>query len=70
MKATMTDPNTISPLRSFATAPRPVRVLAEPSAGGNYLRDPVTGELTPNPAHAAAPDAAAADAPQTPTTEE
>ena len=27
-------------------------VLPEPKAGGNYLRDPVTGALTLNPDHA------------------
>jgi hypothetical protein len=26
-------------------------VPQEPSAGGNYLRDPVTGALSPNPGH-------------------
>lgn len=26
-------------------------VLPEPKAGGNYLRDPVTGALTLNPDH-------------------
>ncbi len=26
-------------------------VLPEPKAGGNYLRDPVTGALSLNPAH-------------------
>jgi len=30
-------------------------VLQEPRAGGNYLRDPVTGALTLNPDHPAAP---------------
>lgn len=68
----MTEPKTIPPLRSFASATPPARVLAEPSAGGNYLRDPATGELTPNPAHAQAPEARAnaADTPATPFTEE
>lgn len=32
-------------------APATPRPLPEPSAGGNYLRDPVTGALTLNPAH-------------------
>ncbi len=60
--------NSISPLRTFATAqaaaapvlaPDPVQsspvVLEEPRAGGNYLRDPVTGALTLNPAHPVTP---------------
>lgn len=32
-------------------ANEPPAVLAEPSAGGNYLRDPATGALTLNPDH-------------------
>ena len=41
------------------TAPAPTAPVApqaitheEPRAGGNYLRDPITGALTANPAHA------------------
>lgn len=30
----------------------PVPVPENPSAGGNYIRDPVTGALTRNPDHA------------------
>ena len=32
-------------------APALPAVLPEPKAGGNYLRDPVTGALTLNPDH-------------------
>jgi hypothetical protein len=28
--------------------------VPEPAAGGNYLRDPVTGVITHNPAHTSA----------------
>jgi hypothetical protein len=31
-----------------------VPVVPEPAAGGNYLRDPVTGVITHNPAHTSA----------------
>jgi hypothetical protein len=30
-------------------APSPPAVLEEPQAGGRYLRNPITGALTPNP---------------------
>lgn len=32
-------------------APQPPAVLEEPQAGGNYLRDPLTGALSRNPDH-------------------
>jgi hypothetical protein len=31
-----------------------VPAVQEPAAGGNYLRDPVTGVITHNPAHTSA----------------
>lgn len=31
--------------------PQPPAVLEEPRAGGNYVRDPVTGALSLNPDH-------------------
>ena len=31
-----------------------VPAVPEPGVGGNYLRDPVTGVITPNPAHTSA----------------
>jgi hypothetical protein len=34
-----------------STEVKPPVVLEEPRAGGNYLRDPVTGELSLNPEH-------------------
>ena len=34
--------------------PEQTPAMPEPSAGGNYLRDPVTGVITPNPAHTSA----------------
>jgi hypothetical protein len=33
-----------------------VPAVPEPAAGGNYLRDPVTGVITHNPAHKRAPE--------------
>jgi hypothetical protein len=33
-----------------------VPAVPEPAAGGNYLRDPVTGVVTQNPAHTRAPE--------------
>ncbi len=33
-----------------APAPEQWAAHEEPAAGGSYLRDPVTGALTPNPA--------------------
>lgn len=57
----MATTDTISPPRTFAAtnaapvqtpAPAPApAVLEEPRAGGNYLRDAITGALTLNPAH-------------------
>lgn len=38
-----------APAAPEAAAPRRV-IHEEPAAGGSYLRDPVTGALTPNPA--------------------
>lgn len=36
----------------YASAAQPLpAVLPEPRAGGNYLRDPVTGALSLNPDH-------------------
>lgn len=37
-------------LMAAAAQPLPA-VLPEPKAGGNYLRDPVTGALSLNPDH-------------------
>lgn len=34
-----------------ADPPKAVVPMPEPKAGGNYLRDPVTGALSLNPAH-------------------
>ena len=45
-------PDIAPPTKSVAPVALPALpdVLAEPRAGGNYLRDPVTGALSPNPA--------------------
>lgn len=42
-------PETDAPVPTPAPALPPV--LPEPKAGGNYLRDPVTGALSLNPDH-------------------
>jgi hypothetical protein len=34
----------------IAAIPAPPAVLEEPSAGGHYLRNPITGALSANPA--------------------
>lgn len=39
------------PSATPATAETLAPVLEEPAAGGNYVRDPVTGALSPNPDH-------------------
>ena len=50
-------PNFMPPQKNTAPVPEPtlpdtlVDTLAEPRAGGNYLRDPVTGVLSLNPDH-------------------
>lgn len=38
-----------APAAAVSASPAPV--LEEPTAGGNYLRDPVTGALSLNPGH-------------------
>lgn len=46
-------PNFMPPQKNTAPVPEPTLpdTMAEPRAGGNYLRDPVTGVLSLNPDH-------------------
>jgi hypothetical protein len=48
---TKTDPQ--DPKPKTTPAPTPAAV-PEPATGGNYLRDPITGAITLNPAHTGA----------------
>lgn len=47
---TTVKPTPVAAPAAAVSAP-PAPVLEEPTAGGNYVRDPVTGALSLNPGH-------------------
>lgn len=50
-KSPPVDPVPRSAPSTPSTAETLAPALEEPAAGGNYVRDPVTGALSPNPDH-------------------